>query len=135
MKQKRTREAEAKLVKQLEEQEEEAVVEEKTAPEVIGQRPCRPEHAKPAKRPKTKDTLHHAPEAEDDIQSKQEQILTVRPPVLTARSTNLLVSARKTRTTKPKVLPMFKMTSKRRAQGEWQKEDWFEPSVPSTLLR
>jgi len=121
------RKVEAKFAEQEEEQEEEIVVEKKPATDVTDERTCRTEYTKPAK----KRTLDHAPEVENDVQ-KQE---TVRPPVLTARSTNLLVSPRRTRTTKPKALPMFEMTSKRKAQGEWQKEDWFEPSVPTTLLR
>lgn len=58
---------------------------------------------------------------------------TERPPVLAARSANILLSPRRSRITKP-TLPMFKMKSKSRAEGEWQKEDWFEPSVPSALL-
>lgn len=58
-----------------------------------------------------------------------------KPMPLTAQSVNIR-SPQKARSTKP-VLPMFKMGSRRRGGGggEWQKEDWFEPSVPASLLR
>ena len=75
-----------------------------------------------------------------------------RPQPLTTQSSNVSLSPRKpdeemrkahgTRNRKGKVtLPVFRMTATRtRTRGvggganDWMKEDWFEPSVPATLL-
>jgi len=114
-------------------QKQRRTVREELTTNITNERFRLPQHTNSIKKPKVKESLAHAPNNDDEVQSTQEQSLAVRAPVLTARSANLLLSPRRTRTTKPK-LPIFKMTSKRRAQGEWQKEDWFEPSVPATLL-
>jgi hypothetical protein len=55
--------------------------------------------------------------------------------ILVPRQANIMLSPRKPVELKRK-LPVFKMATRRRDAGhaEWQKEDWFEPSVPASLI-